>query len=302
VHLPLEELQTWIEHFPTHNETAIDRLAASLFVNCRYPGSRTLASFTAYFDASGNALDQPFLIVAGYIANYLQWKNLESMWTQIHEKNKVDLPFHMAEFVAATQNPSRYASQTKARADYVALGNDPERAERFLAGLVLTQISSVNCSVTSIVPMSIYNDISSLLDLRQVIPPYALGARMCLGQVNQWEKMFDMHEPVECIFEEGDFEQGKFTDLMISAGAPLPIYKPKSKYAGLQAADMYAWERAAYEKHKTRLPDDPSPREAFNFLIGGVPTMHIQTTQSQLIHLCHINGIDPKTGVKHDKS
>jgi hypothetical protein len=114
--------------------------------------------------------------------------------------------------------------------------------------------------------------------------------------------MFDLHDPVECIFEEGDFEQGKFTDLMMADGDSVPIYKPKDKYAGLQAADLYAWERAAYEKHKMRQPDVPSPRESFHYLIGGIPTMHVQTTAAQLINLCHSRGIDPKTGVRHDKS
>src|SRR5207247_887910 len=107
----------------------------------RFPEHRMIASFTAYFDASGNALDQPFVVVAGYIANYAQWKNLEEMWEQVHKKHNVDLPFHMAEFAAAVQNPSRYATQKKARADYITLGNDPKRADLFLTNLMVAQVS-----------------------------------------------------------------------------------------------------------------------------------------------------------------
>jgi hypothetical protein len=77
-----------------------------------------MAMFTAYFDASGNAEQSAsFIVVAGYIANVLQWRSLEIMWDNIHKEAGVNKPFHMSEFMAAATNPIRYAAQKNARPD-----------------------------------------------------------------------------------------------------------------------------------------------------------------------------------------
>lgn len=222
----LESVSDWVKCFPAASHRAVDRLAASLFVNSHNPGGRLMAMFTAYFDASGDALKQPYVVVSGYIANYLQWKSYENMWTRIHDDHGVKKPFHMAEFVSALSNP-KYAQQKNARPDYIAISQDPKKARSFLLELCITQATYVNCVVTCVVPMDVYNGVSLLLDLRTVIPPYALGARMCIERVHGWERMFSVVEPVECIFEEGDFEQGKFTELMVKEGWAKPIYKKK---------------------------------------------------------------------------
>jgi hypothetical protein len=252
--------------------------------------------FSANFDASGNAVDQPFVVVGGYIANYLQWKQFGQSWEWVHKQFGVNLPFHMADFAAALTNP-KYKTQKNARQDYVAIAADEKKAQEFLLQLTITEAAVVNCSVTALIPMNVYNGVSSLLDLRKVVPPYALAARMCLEMVKQWEQMMHVHTPVECIFEEGDFEQGKFTDLMIDEGMAPPIYKKKADFAGLQGADHYAWERAYFAKQL----DSSSPiitRAHYDMLLSLIPTLHVQATQDNLIRVCHMKGINPKTGVK----
>src|SRR5438477_2270500 len=151
----------------------IDRLAAAIFVNSKNPEARLMAMFTGYFDASGTPND-PFVVVSGYIANFLQWRMLENMWEAIHNEHDVLMPFHMTDFMAATAAPERYAKQSNARADYVAIAQDMKKAADFFKNLCIAQQSVVNCGVSCIVKMSIYNEVSSLLDLRKVIPPYAL--------------------------------------------------------------------------------------------------------------------------------
>lgn len=262
-----------------------------------------MAMFTAYFDASGDALKQPYVVVSGYIANYLQWKSYENMWTRIHDDHGVKKPFHMAEFVSALSNP-KYAQQKNARPDYIAISQDPKKARSFLLELCITQATYVNCVVTCVVPMDVYNGVSLLLDLRTVIPPYALGARMCIERVHGWERMFSVVEPVECIFEEGDFEQGKFTELMVKEGWAKPIYKKKNDYAGLQGSDQYAWEVHNYKKEGSPIINpftSNAPQMVPLSILGCIPALHIQPTQESLINLCHDRGIDPKTGVQHDK-
>jgi hypothetical protein len=292
----LNELVRWKGQFPEESFYPIDRLAAALFVNSASPEARLMAAFSAYFDASGNAVDQPHVVVSGYIASYLQWKLIESTWRNIHKTYGVELPFHAADMMSATSNPN-YKNQRNARQDYVVLAQDLIRAKEFVTNLSALELTMVNCAVTAIIPMDVYNGVSSLLELREVVPPYALGARLCIDLVLKWENTFDIHEHVECVFEEGDFEQGKFTDLMASEGMPTPIYRKKVDYAGLQGADHYAWERAVFMKNSA-ITGAP-PRLLFTALVGGIPKLHIQATTQMLINVCEMKGIDPRTGVKH---
>jgi len=153
----------------------------TLFVNSACPSGRLIAMFTAYFDASGNAQDDTFVVVSGYLANYLQWRMLETMWKDIHSEFGVELPFHMSEFMAATVNPDRYALQKNCRKDYLAIvQGDPTKAQTFFNRICIAQQSVVHCGISCIVDMRIYNGVSSLLNLREVLPPYALAARSCL--------------------------------------------------------------------------------------------------------------------------
>jgi uncharacterized protein DUF3800 len=296
----INELASCAELFPSGGALALERLAAALFVGSPNPGGRLMAMFAAYFDAAGSAHDQPFVVVSGYVANYYQWKSFETMWAHVHKQFGVELPFHATEFIAATTNPSRYAKQANARADYVRIGGEPERAETFLRLLCIAQLTMVNCAFSCIVNMHIYNNVSSLLDLREVVPPYALGARSCLAMVHEWESKFDIQESVECIFEEGDFEQGKFTELVVSEGGPVPIYKPKHMFAGLQAADHFGWEQFHFLKRELKAAHLPS-RETFKILLNAIPKIHIEVSTQGLINLCHAKRIDPRTGVRHEK-
>ena len=297
--IDLDGLVKWSACFPVHDIRPVDRLAAALFVNCRNPRARIMAMFTAYFDASGDAISQPFVVVSGYIASYIQWKFVEDTWRQLHTKFGLSLPFHAVEFMAARSNLANYEKQRNARSDYVAIAKNPQEADRFLVNLAQLVAATTNCAVTAVVPMEVYNGVSSLLDLREIVPPYALGARLCIELVRKWEQLFDVPEPIECIFEAGDFEQGKFTKLMIDEGSQSPIYKDKKDFAGLQAADHYAWERVAMRKQMARMaPAEPLPTAAFSFL-GAIPKLHLETTTTNLINVCHIKGIDPRTGVQH---
>jgi hypothetical protein len=255
-----------------------------------------MAMFTAYFDASGNAKDQPFVIVSGYIANYLQWKAFEQEWKAAHDMYGVSMPFHMADFVAACETQT-YKNQRNARLDYVELAKNPARAEAFIKQLSGVQIAYVHCGISCIVSMDTYKQANSIFDLRDVIPPYALGARMCIQRVQQWGQTYGVVDPPELIFEEGDFEQGKFTQLMVDEGSLLPIYKKKIDFAGLQGADQYAWEQARFLKIQKK-GEGLAPRPIFQWILQAIPKLHTHAPLDFLLRLCEAKGIDPKTGVQ----
>ena len=120
---------------------------------------------------------------------------------------------------------------------------------------------------------------------------------MCIQRVQQWGKSYGVRECPELIFEEGDFEQGKFTQLMVNEGAPLPIYKKKNDFAGLQGADQYAWEQSYFLKAK-RKGMELDPRPMFQWILQSIPKLHTHAPLDFLLSLCEAKGIDPKTGLK----
>jgi hypothetical protein len=250
-----------------------------------------MAFFSAFFDASGDAQRHPVVIVAGFMANLQQWGMFDHLWKRAHREAGVELPFHMSDFVSACTNP-KYAQQHKARADYVRLAKSPEEAELFIKHLATAILTCVHCGFSSVVPLALYQEANSILDLRSVVPPYALAARMAIEKLHQWENQFMIGEPAEYIFESGDFEQGKFTQLMVDEGRQVPIYKSKKDFCGLQAADFYAWEQFnAFVRHER---EDYIPRESGSRLIWGIPKLTVTTTLDRLIYLCEKKGIKPR--------
>lgn len=255
-----------------------------------------MAMFTAYFDASGSAAGQPYVIVAGYVASFFQWQRFEDEWSKAHLAFNVELPFHSTEFRSACVSDT-YKHQSNARADYVEIAKNQVQAQAFLEVLGKIQTSFIHCGISCIIPMDVYEGVSSLLPLQEVLPPYALGARMCIEKLHQWEKKFLINPPAEYIFESGDLGQGKFTDLMVDEGEAVPIYKNKADFAGLQAADYYAWEQFYILKNLKRGMERET-RKTLYFLLEAIPKLHTSPTQEWLIRLCERKGIDPRTGVK----
>jgi hypothetical protein len=276
----------------TQNPRPLDFLAAALFVRGEAI-TRPMAFFSAYFDSSGDGVNQPRVVVSGYIANYGQWKLFEKSWDLAHSDFGLNRPFHMSEFVAALERPESYKKQKNARQDYLNIAATPDRAMAFLRILTNIQMCGVICGISTIIDMKIYDSVDSVLDLRKAVPPYALGARMCIANVRSWEKYFRVSEPVECVFEEGDLEQGKFTNLMIDEGEACPIYKKKDDFAALQGADMYAWEQTHFLR-KYGINPQMEARQEFGMLLHAIPKIHTHAPVEVLINLCHAKGIEVK--------
>jgi hypothetical protein len=79
---------------------------------------------------------------------------------------------------------------------------------------------------------------------------------------------------------------------MAKEGLPLPIYKQKNDFAGLQAADQYAWEQTfALKEHKKGLYRTKEPRDLFGWLLQGIPKLHVHAPLSFLVKLCEEKGI-----------
>ena len=190
------------ESAPLYSNKAFDGLMSSL-KPWGSSGEELVGFFTAYFDASGNSRDQPFLVAAGYVANGFQWKAFEEYWDRIHNEFDMKRPFHMVEFMSRNQ-PNNLTSQYARWAEV-----DPE-AQDFNIRLCAAKQLLIPFGVSCIVPLSVYRDVSSAFDLEEVIPPYALAARTCVAAVHQWQVAHGLEDEIDCVFERGDFGQGKY--------------------------------------------------------------------------------------------
>jgi len=199
----------------------------------------------------------------------------------------------MAEFIAATTN-QKYKDQSNARKDYVEIAKDSRKCTAFLRGLVLAQATFVNCAVTAVVRMNVYAEMDKYVQLREAIPPFAFGARYCVERVRKWERMFEIREPVEMIFEEGDLGHVEFSRLMVGEDSALPIYKKKDDFFGLQAADQYAWEiatRLKDEEKEKQLNREFDARIELKLLYDAIPHLHIEPTIESLAAVANQRGI-----------
>jgi hypothetical protein len=241
-----------------------------------------LSAYTGYFDASGHPSDQPFVVVAGYVANVHQWKFFNRMWEKVHHEYGIDLPFHATDFYARAK-----------QYQHLPPGNDSGIPHDFITTLASTQQIYTLLHVSCIVDMGIYNDIADVFMIQTMVPAFALGARVCVELVQNWQKDFGIEHPIECIFEDGDFGKGKFIDLMRVERMPAPIFKDKCDFPGLQAADHIAWESGSHLKRERAAGGPVKRTHPFTQQLA-IPHLHIQATLANLLEVCERKGIPIK--------
>jgi len=248
--------------------------------------------FTAYLDATGNSIDQPFLIVAGYVANVAQWQMFDSTWKRFHEEFQVELPFHMADFNDAVTSPERYSKQKKFRKDYVAIASDVRKAKEFLHHLTRTQLLFMSCGFSAIVPMAIYKEFDQHGELSEKISPYTIAAHICTENIRKWEEFCDIPIESEVIVEAGDLGQDNFLKSMAEERKNPPIPRQGAEFCGLQAADHYAWEMAHNKKTMGR--ENFVTRIGFELQLHGIPKRHREATAETMVHVMNMKGIKPR--------
>jgi hypothetical protein len=241
-----------------------------------------LSAYTAYFDASGHPSDQPFVVVAGYVANIHQWKFFNRMWESIHKEYDIALPFHATDFYARAK-----------QYEHLPEGNETGKPHDFITSLATAQQIYTLLHVSCVVDMGVYNDIADVFLIQTMVPAFALGARVCVALIQDWQKSFGVEHPIECVFEDGDFGKGKFIDLMRVERMPAPIFKDKGNFPGLQAADHIAWESSSHLKRE-RKAGGPVPRTHPFMQQLAIPHIHIQATLANLLDLCERKGIPIK--------
>jgi hypothetical protein len=242
--------------------------------------------FSAYLDESGNGHERDsFLAVGGLVSSALQWGRLQSEWVDhlkrvphmpLDEKGR-PVPFHMTDFESGNWPVKSY--QWRSETSKI----------RFLHGLLDIMRQRVKLRVFTVIWLRHYHTLFPR-DKRFKLP-WVMSALGCASRIAKWgEKR--AQDPIPFIFERGGegwpiaLENHRLLERQGKLGkTKIGCWTLDDKHiAGLQAADLWAWElryhfqaqlparqpydlRVSLEKLMIGIPDGAG------FVIGGIELM-----------------------------
>lgn len=182
-----------------------------------------MPNYHVYIDDSGHPDDQPYVMVAGFVASESQWILFEPAWQNALLRNGLEQPFHMTDFMAI-KRPLK--EQTRILADLTAVIHGHTDA-CFVGG----------------VEMSGYKRVNDDYALEECLgTPYALACRALAIELNRWRE--DTLKPKDQLLifaESGTKDHGDMSEVFKRDNLPQPVFVPKD-CAAVQPADMLAWE------------------------------------------------------------
>ncbi|HEX4593479.1 MAG TPA: DUF3800 domain-containing protein [Bryobacteraceae bacterium] len=220
----------------------IEKLAEVLILNPA--GERRLAMFSAYLDESGKGHERDsFLAVGGLVSSSLQWGRLQSEWVD-HLKRLPRMPldeqgrprpFHMTDFESGHWPIRNYQWRSeKAKA-------------RFLDGLLDIMRYRVKLRVFTVIWLGHYHKLFP--GDKKFKFPWVMSALGCASRIAKWGEQ-KAQDPIPFIFERGGEgwsialenhrrleEKGQLGKTKIGSWT-----LDDKQLAGLQAADLWAWE------------------------------------------------------------
>lgn len=190
-----------------------------------------MATFTAYFDASGTA-ESDVLCVAGYASTVRKWERLDEEWNEILKSEGVE-SFHMTDFVSSR---GQYSEGWKGQS---------ERRRLFVEKLIGCLKKNVNKCFRSALVVKDYRLVNRDRYVREMLGrPYSICAGLCLKTVSNWKLRKGIRSPILCIFEDGDQDKGDFEQRSKAHEGLNVIFlrDPNKRIVGFQAADFAGWK------------------------------------------------------------
>jgi hypothetical protein len=201
----------------------IRHLCWGLFLN--HDPQRTwiavMTEYAFYMDTSGHPDDQPYIVVAGFLATEQQWFEFEPEWKAALQKHNLGTVFHMVDFES---------SKPKNR------------------GAVLEHLTGIINSHTTahfscFIPMADYKKVNEIYAIEEYLgTPYAVAARGALVHVNSWKKRhFKPGDHLISFVERGTKHQGDMDEVFRrdEIGLPIPVEK---SHPCVQPGDLLGWE------------------------------------------------------------
>lgn len=188
-----------------------------------------MTEFSLFLDDSGHPKDQPYVVVAGFIANESQWLIFEPEWRATLAKYGLGEAFHMTDFSAKNKKRSTL------------------KKEQILSDLRRVIRSNTIAAFASGVGMEAYKKVNERFTLEESLgAPYALVVREITRQLNAWQKTnFQPEDKLLFFVEEGTLHYGDLEQIAKRDKLPTPHKVPKSMPA-VQPSDMLGWEYFNY--------------------------------------------------------
>lgn len=191
-----------------------------------------MTEYSLYMDDGGHPDDQPYLVVAGYVASESQWLAFEPKWRALLIKFTLDDPFHMTDFMRRRLSPLK-------RDQILGL----------LASVVNTHtVRPFACALD----VAAYKRVNEELALEECHgAPYALLVRSLARDIHLWQATVSPSDQLLTFVEEGTKHIGEMEKVLKRDGIPIPNKVPKA-LPQVQPADVLAWEM--FHWLKTGLP------------------------------------------------
>src|ERR1700719_207142 len=147
-----------------------------------------MKEYSVYLDVSGHPDDQPYIVVAGFVATKEQWLTFESDWRTALADHGLGSVFHMVDFESS---------------------NPPDRGD------VLERLTGIinkhtNGAFSCFIPVDDYKRVNTLYAMEEVLgTPYAIAARGVARHLNQWKQNhFKPGDTLLSFVERGTKHQG----------------------------------------------------------------------------------------------
>jgi len=221
----------------------------------------SIREFSAYFDESGTKADTVAVVVAGFIAPAEQWIAFEHDWKRILSMFNVN-SLHMRDFAHS-------------KGEYMTWKGDEKRRREFLSRLIGTIKTRAHHSFACAVLMDDYRKVDGKYKLHEVISPYTLAARTCVGKVGEWAGRLNIDQNhIAFFFEDGSEDKTDLVRRMKRDGKTAPVFLIKDQSVAFQAADMLAYEHLLANKQflarkVTAYEDLRHPLKALNDIPNG---------------------------------
>jgi hypothetical protein len=193
-----------------------------------------VTSYALYLDVAGHPSDQPILCAGGFLADEESWLRFEPEWKKALKRNGLPEVFHMTDFEAKYKNHPKHWDILK---DLISVISD-----------------NVLASFSHSLSMDGYRKVNDIYPLEETMgKPYGIAASCASRLALHWQTRTHHEGPRLIFVERGTHHEGDMIECFRRDGLEDPIPVPK-ELASVQAADLFAWERANYVRTQIRRP------------------------------------------------
>jgi hypothetical protein len=182
-----------------------------------------MTDFSLYLDDGGHPDDQPFLVVAGYVATESQWLAFEQQWKDALARFSLGDAFHMTDFMSQRRSAIKQ--------------------DQILSTLASIIKNNGLHPFVAAIDIAAYKRVNEEFALEECIgAPFAYAGRTVARHFSFWKaKNLQPADNLLVFVEQGTKHFGDLEQVFKRDRLPLINRVPKA-IAPVQAADLLAWE------------------------------------------------------------